>query len=256
MTVHEQFADDLSLHALGMLQAEERAALEQHLHECAACQRELQQLRGDMAYLALSASGPKPPQRSRQRLMAAIAQEPRGVAVPKRRGAWWPVLEWVAAAAAVAIVALLLKQNSDLKQHMTAMKSEFVQQQQQLEQTNRVVATFTAPESQQVTLVAAKAPPQPQGKAFYLRNRGGLVFLATNMPAPPAQKAYELWIIPTSGAPIRAGVFKPNAHGSAAVVNPPIPTGVEAKAFAITVEPEAGVDAPTTKPIMVGAAGE
>ena len=256
MTVHEQFADDLSLHALGMLEGEERAALERHLQECAGCRGELDQLRGDMAYLALSASGPKPPQRSRQRLMAAIAQEPRGVSAPKRGVAWWPVLEWVAAVAAVAIVALLLKQNSDLKQRMTAMQFEFVQQQQQLEQANRVVAAFTAPEAQQVTLVEAKAPPQPQGKAFYLRNRGGLVFLANNMPALPAQKAYELWIIPTSGTPIPVGVFKPNAHGSATVVNPPIPTGVEAKAFAITVETESGVDAPTTKPIMVGAAGE
>jgi anti-sigma-K factor RskA len=256
MTVHEQFADELAMRALGALEGEERAALERHLEECAACRRELEQLRGDMAYLALTASGPKPPQRSRHRLMAAIANEPRGVSSPRRRRAWWPVLEWVAAAAAVAIVALLLKQNSDLKKQLAVAQNEFGQQQGRLEQANRIVATFTAPESQQVTLVAAKTPPQPQGKAFYLRNRGNLVFLASNMPAPPAQKAYELWIIPTSGAPIPAGVFKPDAHGSATVVNPPIPAGVEAKAFAITVEPEAGVNAPTSQPIMVGAAGE
>jgi anti-sigma-K factor RskA len=256
MTVHEQYADDIALHALGMLEGEERAALEQHLQECPSCRRELEELRGDMAYLGLSVSGPKPPQRSRQRLMAAIAEERRPMEVPKRKLAWWPVVEWVAAAAAVAIVALLLKQNSDLKRQLTVAQRDFGQQQAQLEQANRIVATFTAPESQQVTLVAAKTPPQPQGKAFYLRNRGNLVFLASNMHAPPAQKAYELWIIPVSGAPIPAGVFKPNAHGSATVVNPPIPAGVEAKAFAVTVEAETGASAPTSQPIMVGAAGE
>jgi anti-sigma-K factor RskA len=100
--------------------------------------------------------------------------------------------------------------------------------------------------------VAAKAPPQPQGKAFYLRNRNSLVFLANNMPALPPQKAYELWLIPVSGNPIPAGVFKPDSHGSATVVNPPLPAGAEAKAFAITVENEAGSQAPTSPVLMVG----
>jgi anti-sigma-K factor RskA len=48
-------------------------------------------------------------------------------------------------------------------------------------------------------------------------------------------------------------VFKPDARGSATVVNPPLPPGVEAKAFAITVEPEAGSAAPTSPVIMLGA---
>jgi anti-sigma-K factor RskA len=36
-------------------------------------------------------------------------------------------------------------------------------------------------------------------------------------------------------------------------VNPPLPPGVQAKAFAITVEPEAGSAAPTLPIVMVGA---
>jgi anti-sigma-K factor RskA len=72
------------------------------------------------------------------------------------------------------------------------------------------------------------------------------------MPAAPSQKAYELWLIPTSGAPIPAGVFKPDAHGSATVVNPPLPSGVEAKAFAITIEPESGSTTPTMPIVMLG----
>jgi anti-sigma-K factor RskA len=104
-----------------------------------------------------------------------------------------------------------------------------------------------------VTLVAAKTPPQPQGKAIYLKDRSSLIFLANNMPVLPAQKAYELWLIPKTGNPIPAGVFKPDAHGSATVVNPPLPAGVEAKAFAITVEPESGSSTPTMPIVMVGA---
>jgi anti-sigma-K factor RskA len=71
----------------------------------------------------------------------------------------------------------------------------------------------------------------------------------------PAEKAYELWLIPTQGAPIPAGVFKPDAHGGAMVINPPLPAGVEAKTFAITIEPEKGSATPTKPIVMVGAGG-
>ena len=66
MTEHEQFAEDLALHALNALEGEDRANLEKHLATCSACRIELEQLRGDGALLALSTLGPKPPLRSRQ----------------------------------------------------------------------------------------------------------------------------------------------------------------------------------------------
>jgi anti-sigma-K factor RskA len=54
------------------------------------------------------------------------------------------------------------------------------------------------------------------------------------------------------GAPMPAGMFKPDAHGSAMVINPPLPAGMEAKAFAITIEPEAGSPTPTMPIVMMG----
>jgi len=92
----------------------------------------------------------------------------------------------------------------------------------------------------------------PAGKAIYSRDRSGLVFVASNLQPVPAQKAYELWLIPVKGAPIPAGMFKPDSHGMAMVMNPPLPSGVEAKAFAITIEPEQGSSAPTAPIVMMG----
>ena len=107
-----------------------------------------------------------------------------------------------------------------------------------------------------ITVVKTNTPPQPQGKAFYVRDRSSLIFLASNFPALPPQKAYELWLIPAQGgAPIPAGVFKPDAHGHATVINPPLPPRVEAKAFAITIEPESGSSVPTPPIEMMGAGG-
>ncbi len=271
MNQHEQYADDLALYALQALGGEERTRLEEHLANCATCRLELEQLRGDGALLALSATGPRAPQRARQRLLDAVAREPRIAAtpapaiVPGRTGSqrgrseeargWWGWLGWAATAAVLLFAMSLWRENSSLRQTLMSASSQAARSTREMEELRRIAAPILAPEAQRITLISAKGPPQPQGKAFYLRSRGSLVFLASNMPPLPPQKAYELWLIPASGAPIAAGLFKPDAHGSGSVVNPPLPTGTEAKAFAITVENEAGSASPTS-PILMTGAGE
>ena len=85
MRTHEQFADELALYALNELHGGELQEFEQHLETCASCRRELQAMRSDLGLLGLSAVGPRPPARSKERLMRAIAAEPRGVAAPATR---------------------------------------------------------------------------------------------------------------------------------------------------------------------------
>jgi anti-sigma-K factor RskA len=252
MSAHEQFADDLALLALGALQGDERVTLENHLEGCPACRRELERLRGDMALLALSAAGPAPPSRSRERLLKAIAQEPRAQKTAARRSSW-TFLPWLATAALLLVAGFFWQQSDRLAQRVAQLQDESGQQQTQLERAREVVSTLTSTDALRVTLVAAQSPPQPQGKAIYVRDRSSLIFLASNMPALPPQRIYELWLIPTNGAPIPAGVFKPDARGSATVVEPSLPAGVEAKAFAITVEPEQGSSTPTMPIVMMGA---
>src|SRR5664279_4784777 len=95
MKTHEQFADDLPLYALEELTGTERQEFEQHLDTCASCRREVQALRGDLSLLALSGAGPRPPARSKDRLMRAVAAEPRGVSAPakvRRRGMSWALV--------------------------------------------------------------------------------------------------------------------------------------------------------------------
>jgi anti-sigma-K factor RskA len=253
MSAHEQFADDLALLALDALQGDERVTLEKHLEGCSSCRSELERLRGDMALLALSASGPAPPLRSRERLLKAIAKEPRAQKIGAARRSSWTLLPWLAAAALLLVAAFFWQQSDRLAQRVARLQDESAQQQTQLERAREVVSTLTSTDALRVTLVAAQAPPQPQGKAIYVRERSSLIFLASNMPALPPQRSYELWLIPTTGAPIPAGMFKPDARGSATVVEPPLPGGVQAKAFAITVEPEQGSSAPTMPIVMMGA---
>jgi anti-sigma-K factor RskA len=263
MSVHGQFAEDLALYAFGSLDGAEQDALEKHLEECASCRRELELLRGDLSLLALATAGPKPPARARQRLMSAIAREPRlPVAAPaserQQRFWWailgWPGLRWASAVALVLVGIGLLRQNSALRQDLASQRARFTGQESKLKRANEVVATLLDPDATRIELVAAGNKPQPRGKAIYQRRNRNLIFLASNLPPLPTETIYELWLFPANGgAPIPAGLFKPDARGSATVVNPPLPEGVEAKNFAVTLEPESGShESPRGRPVIVG----
>ncbi|HYU46786.1 MAG TPA: anti-sigma factor [Terriglobales bacterium] len=258
MSVHEQFAEDLALYALGSLEGEEQAALEKHLAECASCRRELEQLRGDLSVLCLAAAGPKPPVRARRRLMSALAREPRprvAAPAPARARSWWGALGWAAAAAMVLLCWGLLRQNSSLQREVASLRAGFSNQANQRQQASELVSTLLDPEALKIELVAQGSKPQARGKAIYQRRNRNLIFLASNLPPLPAEKIYELWLFPANGGPpIAAGLFKPDLHGSATVVNPPLPAGVEAKTFAVTLEPESGPhEAPRGTAVIVGA---
>jgi len=253
MTVHEQFAEDLALYALGAL--DETAVLEKHLEECASCRRELDQLRGDAALLALTTSGPKPPARAKSRLMEAIGKEPRAERAKPAVGRWG-LSGWVTAGAMAILAAALFFANLRLSSKVQILSRQVAVEKLRSEEARRIADVLHAPDaaSYEIMPVSLQSMP-PGGKAIYSRERNGLVFVASNLNQLPPQKAYELWLIPVQGAPIPAGMFKPDAHGSAMVVNPPLPAGVEAKAFAITIEPEQGSTTPTPPIVMMSAGG-
>ena len=119
----------------------------------------------------------------------------------------------------------------------------------------QVLEVFTSPDAQRVILTPGKAPDEPNGRATYLPDRGGLIFQANNLQPLPQGKTYELWVIPANGkAPIPAGLFQPDTRGSASLVMPPLPTGVPAKAFGVTMENAGGSSSPTAPILLSGTA--
>jgi anti-sigma-K factor RskA len=251
MTAHEQYAEDLALYALGSLEGEELSAMERHLEECASCRRELEQLRGDLGMLALEVAGPAPPQRSRKRLLEAIALESRP-RVAEARPRWWT---WVPVFASIvlAVVAIALwRENVQRGRRIGALQAEISQNAGTLEHAKMVIAMLESPDAVRVSLAPGQTKPQPHGKAMYLPQKGALIFMASNMPMPPQSKTYEVWLVPVTGAPIPAGTFMPDQSGSATVMMPPLPSGVQAKAFAVTVENQGGSQTPTMPMVLVG----
>jgi len=116
-----------------------------------------------------------------------------------------------------------------------------------------VLDVLTAPEAQHVVLTAGKVKAAPSARAVYLASKGALILQASNLVPLPEHKAYELWVIPANGkSPIPAGLFWPDAKGSASLVLPKLPVGVEAKAFGVTVEDAEGSPWPTSPIILAG----
>jgi hypothetical protein len=258
MKTHEQFADDLALYALDELTGVERQELEDHLQSCAACRRELHALRGDLGLLGLTSSGPQPPARSKDRLLRAIAAEPRGVSLPgpvpaPPRNLWAMLVPMFAALGLLLVAVVLWRGNGRMKDQLAELGNRNQDQSIQLEQMNQQLTLLTSPDAVHVALNPQKAPKQPSGTAIFSPSQKRMIFMASNLGPVPEGKAYELWIIPSTGAPIAAGVFKPDDHGNAIMMDHKMPEGVEAKAFAITIENQEGSDKPTSPIVLMGA---
>ena len=258
MRTHEQFADDLALYALNDLSGADLQELEAHLETCASCRRELQALRADLGLLALSSGGPQPPARSKDRLMRAIAAESRGASTSspaaEHKTSWWATLVPALAALCLLVVAVALwHNNARLKDAIAELHGRNEDQATQLDQMRREMALMTAPDAVHVSLRPQNVGKQPNGTAIFSPARKRMMFMASNLAPVPEGKAYELWIIPMKGAPMPAGVFKPDEHGNAIMMDHKMPEGVQAKAFAITLEKEEGSYKPTTPILLLGA---
>jgi len=243
----------------------EQQAAQSHLDVCAYCRAAVLETLTDVATVGLSAEQQTPPEGARQRLLARIANTPqtptqatRPVVAPVREeerktgfGLGW--LSWAVAMAMLAVAAYLGYGNHKLQLQLAEDRGQMARLAAGADRAEELTEALTSPAAKQVTLTETKRPAQPVGHATYLPARGALIFVASNLKPLPENKSYELWLIPANGkAPMPAGLFRPDATGSASVVLPTLPQGVEAKAFGVTIEDAQGSATPTLPIVMAG----
>jgi hypothetical protein len=257
--------EDLVLYAMQAMQSHELAAVRLHLEGCDECRRALAEVNGDLALVAMSVEQKPLPEGARQRFVERLAADAsrKGEAVatpvipiesksPVRKAALW--IGWLAAAASIFFAYSLQQKVRVLNDQLAQEQQAATQQAAANARAQQVLDVLTAPAAKRVLLTGAKAKPEPTGRAVYLAETGGLVFQANNLGQLANNKTYELWVIPANGqAPIPAGLFRPDASGSASVVLPPLPKGVPAKAFGVTIEKAEGSSTPTAPILLVGA---
>lgn len=281
----EHLRELASLHALGVLSAEERAELAAAMAadpELAAEVRELEDTAG-----ALGAVAPQvdPPARLRARVLAAAGIEPESAgaaaapatvrdartspaavpgAGPVTRSSALP--GWLAAAAALVLAsglglwALQLRTSLvDMRARVDRAESEVVELRRTIDQSQaqtRVLQArndlLFAPDLQRVDLAGQPVAPGSTARAFMSRNRGMASFAASQLPSLPADKVYQLWVIPQGQAPVSAGLLQPDAGGNASTFFE-MPAGLPPpEVVAVTIEPAGGVPAPTGDKVLVG----
>ncbi len=263
MKDHAQYAEALALYAMGALDdPQELADVRAHLGTCGECRRELDALRVDTALLALSAAGPQPPQRARQRFLSAIAAEPRQkqqeeqqskrFVLGRLRSRWLTFVPITVALVLAIFSMLLLRENQRIKDKNTQLSVDLREAQLKSAHAQEVLDMLNDPKAVRMTLIE-KTRRWPQVKTIYVPAKGHVLVLANDLDPLPEGKVYQLWLIPAKGDPMSAGTFWPDSGGSRTMMHALETEGVEAKSFAVTVEP-AGGSATPTMPIMLASA--
>jgi anti-sigma-K factor RskA len=232
-------------YAAHALSGQEQLAFEHHLDACPACAQEVRELRATLARLGAAAAA-EPPAALWDRVRAEVRvtrQLPPVVGRverrPRRSGAGagrrrLPPL--LAAAAALLVVATSLAVLNLGLGRPSAPSGPT---------GDPVAAVLAAPDARTVA-----ARPGGAGKAAVVVSpaRGQAVFVARDLPAAPASRTYQLWVVEGAG-PRPAGLVDPGAGGRVTRLLDGRVTGTET--IAVTVEPRGGSRTPTSKPVAV-----
>jgi hypothetical protein len=283
MTPKQISQDDLILFALQDLTPAEASEVLIHLEHSEAARAELAQIQGDLAMVALASDLHSPPALARERLLRQVSKEKKLAPIERVAPHAEPVLVpregrifkseeeiqsrrwglgflgwagWAVAAGCAFTAGLEYHQHQTLQQAYYAQNTKLVEVTGQAVEARRVMQVLTDGGAMQVSLHllpnGTVEPPKPEGRVAYASDSGSLVFVGMHLQPLEQAKTYELWVMPSDGtAPLAAGTFKPSQQGYASLIMPPMPKGIVAKAFGVTIEDDGGSKTPTL-PIVLG----
>jgi anti-sigma-K factor RskA len=274
---HEDYQELLAANALTALDADDARALSTHLESCAACRSEMSEWEDTAALLALDAKSLEPSAQVRERILARVRAENRAdkfagnrlgstasadhasgasqregnvlafAARPKK--IWESLGSFGAMAAAVILAALIIslvviwQQNRTTQKELARLSAEMNQAREQLDHERAVVALLTSPDARMAKLTGTNMAPDAHAMLAYDRN-GRAMLMAKGLPAAPTGMAYQLWYI-VGNKPMPGKVFKTESSGEGTLQDDIPAEAMNAAVFAVTLEPENGVRAPT-----------
>jgi len=144
-----------------------------------------------------------------------------------------------------ARIGLMARETSRIRADLHRQEAEL---RDRLAVSQGVIDLLRDPATRMVTL-RGPAPTPKRGAACVARSQRRLS-PGRERPPPPPGKVYELWTI-SAGQPRPAGLFTVDASGRA--THPVAPTRSPVDVFAVTLEPEGGVPAPTGPMVLASA---
>jgi hypothetical protein len=211
--------------------------------------------------LAQAVSQQDPPFDLRSRVLRNAAA---GTQLKERRSPA-SYVPWLATAASLVLAAGLTLYTGQLRTRISMLEDELRDARARADATERqladaqravagahnAVAVLTAPDVARIDLAGQPIAPKASARAFWSRSRG-MVFTASNLPALPPGRTYQLWVVTAQQAPISAGLLTPDAAGNVSDTFNTPPDLPRPVAIAVTIEPAGGVPAPTGERYLIG----
>ena len=245
--LHDELKANAAGYVLGSLDADERRAFEAHLADCAECAAEVTSLRPVVGALATAVPQVTPRPEILDRVLASFpaGAGTGGTAGLKTRPSTAGIrpASWLPLAAAVVLTAGIAVYAARLHQQVADLQGR-------LDQAQSATSVLAAPDLARIVLQGQAVAPDARAQALWSRSRG-LVFSASNLPAPPAGKVYQVWVV-TAQAPVSAGLLVPDPSGGGTAYYMTSPDIGMPVAVAVTLEPAGGVPAPTGDKYLVG----
>jgi anti-sigma-K factor RskA len=185
--------------------------------------------------------------RMKTRLLNAIRSERpelRAVA-PSRRAVAWPA--WAAIAAALVLALVSTLGNVSLRSDLTAARERIASLESRVTAETR---RANDEQGQLADLYARDGKHYPVSGGEIVKRAGRIYIAMRDLPKLPKGKVFQAWTLAPGEKTVAPSVtFTPDQSGSVVVALPPQTKAVAA--VAVSVEPEGGSKAPTTKPLFV-----
>jgi anti-sigma-K factor RskA len=270
MTENDTIQELLIGEALGTLDKADAQTLRELLMKQPELRQELEDWRETTSLLALDTPLLEPSPKVRENLLAQVRQdkaakefaakpeiieEKQNVVQFRTRRNWSFAQKTFAIAASLVIAFLgfgLLKTYRDvqksnaeiaeLREKLNKTESDLNATQADLAKSRELISTNSAI----VTLTGLESAPNATAKLIFDQKSGKAVLVFEGLPQAPSGKAYQLWVIAGTNAPASGGVFKTDSNGKGELSSEVPQNGRSTKSiFAVTLEPEGGVLAPT-----------
>jgi anti-sigma-K factor RskA len=273
----EDYKELLAANALSALDADDARALDTHLRGCAECRSEMNEWEETAAFLALEATPIEPSPRVLEQILASVRAEApeaplqrdrsdRAAASaskvlpfePAPRSVWTSLGSLGAIAATLILAALIIslvvlwQQNRLTQRELARLNTELQQTRAELDHNRAVVQLLTSADTHMAKLAGTDVAPTAHAMLAYDKN-GHAMLMAKGLPTAPAGKAYQLWYI-AGGKPMPGKMLITDNAGNLVLEDQIPAAALSGAVFAITLEPEGGMPAPTGKIYLSSAA--
>ncbi len=278
--------EQASLYVFGLLSGAENAEFEMEVSSNAELADLVASLSDASVELARSIPQIDLSPRVKIRLLESVSQLEGNVVQMRSSNHFKSVMPWAAAA---CLAGLLYWQSDQSERETTALHNVIAQRKSELANSQKKFSTFeiaaaarqqelakqlAAAEAArmdlqarvtnleqkdilaqtQIAVLGSQLKDRPQAMAVSLWNqeRQDGMLVVENLPVLEAGKDYQLWVIdPSIAAPVSAGVFKVDSEGKVRISFKPNQAIAHAAKFAVSLEREGGVIAPTMDQIVV-----